>query len=109
MEAGNRAGFGHRTYYLIAERGGAMTGVLPLTHVKSLLFGSSLISNAFGVQGGPIAEDSDSLQSLEAEAVRLMDAISAPVLELRAFSSTRATGPAKNICTPHFGDPSTLL
>ena len=87
--------FGHRTYYLIAERGGAVTGVLPLTHVKSLLFGSSLISNAFGVQGGPIAEDSDSLQSLEAEAVRLMDAISAPVLELRAFSATRADWPSK--------------
>src|SRR6202023_3144798 len=28
--------FGHRTYYLIAERGNAVTGVLPLTHVKSL-------------------------------------------------------------------------
>ena len=54
--------FGHRTYYLIAERGAAVTGVLPLTHVKSLLFGSSLISNAFGVRGGPIAEDTESLR-----------------------------------------------
>ena len=72
--------FGHRTHYLIAERGGAVTGVLPLTHVKSRLFGSSLISNAFAVQGGPI----------ETEAVRLMDAISVPVLELRGFSATRA-------------------
>src|ERR1700730_17667711 len=44
--------FGHRTHYLLAERGHVVTGVLPLTHVKSLLFGSSLISNAFGVQGG---------------------------------------------------------
>ena len=87
--------FGHRTHYLIAERGAAVTGVLPLTHVKSLLFGSSLISNAFGVQGGPIAEDSDSLRRLEAEAVRLMDAISVPVLELRGFSATRADWPSK--------------
>jgi len=30
--------FRHRTYYLIAERGGTLTGVLPLTHVKSRLF-----------------------------------------------------------------------
>jgi len=87
--------FGHRTHYLIAERGDAVTGVLPLTHVKSLLFGSSLISNAFGVQGGPIAEDSDSLRRLEAEAVRLMDATSAPVLELRGSSATRADWPSK--------------
>src|SRR5712691_895264 len=74
----------------MCERSGAVTGVLPLTHVKSLLFGSSLISNAFAVQGGPIAGDSDSLRRLEAEAVRLMDAISVPVLELRGFSATRA-------------------
>ena len=47
--------FRHRTYYLMAERDGAVTGVLPLTQVKSRLFGSCLISNAFCVQGGPIA------------------------------------------------------
>jgi FemAB-related protein (PEP-CTERM system-associated) len=82
--------FGHRTYYLLCERAGAVTGVLPLTHVKSLLFGSSLISNAFGVHGGPIAADLESLRLLEREAVRLMDALGIPVLELRGFSDTRA-------------------
>jgi FemAB-related protein (PEP-CTERM system-associated) len=87
--------FGHCTYYLIAERGPAVTGVLPLTHVKSLLFGSSLISNAFGVYGGPIAEDNETLCKLEVEAVRLMDAIAVPVLELRAFSASRADWPSK--------------
>jgi len=87
--------FGHRTYYLNAERGPAVTGVLPLTHVKSLLFGSSLISNAFGVHGGPIAENTETLCKLEAEAVRLMDAIAVPVLELRDFSATRADWPSK--------------
>jgi FemAB-related protein (PEP-CTERM system-associated) len=87
--------FGHRTYYLIAERGPAVTGVLPLTHVKSLLFGSSLISNAFSVRGGPIAEDPETLDSLEAEAVRLMDVIAVPVLELRDFSASRADWPSK--------------
>jgi FemAB-related protein (PEP-CTERM system-associated) len=87
--------FGHRTYYLIAERGPEVTGVLPLTHVKSMLFGSSLISNAFSVRGGPIAEDPETLDSLEAEAVRLMDAIAVPVLELRDFSASRADWPSK--------------
>jgi FemAB-related protein (PEP-CTERM system-associated) len=87
--------FGHRTYYVIAERGGAVAGVLPLTHVKSLLFGSSLISNAFSVHGGPIAEDSETLCKLEDEAIRLMDAIPVPVLELRDFSARRADWPSK--------------
>jgi FemAB-related protein (PEP-CTERM system-associated) len=87
--------FGHRTHYLIAERGPAVTGVLPLTHVKSLLFGSSLISNAFSVHGGPIADDDESLRKLEAEAVRLMEAIPVQVLELRDFSPGRADWPSR--------------
>ena len=87
--------FGHRTYYLIAERGPAVAGVLPLTHVKSLMFGSSLKSNAFGVHGGPIAEDSETLDRLETEAIRLMDSMAVPVLELRDFSAHRADWPSR--------------
>src|SRR5215469_12888264 len=87
--------FGHRTYYMIAERGPVVTGILPLTHVKSLFFGSSLISNAFSVHGGPIAEDAESLRGLETAAVRLMEAIPVPVLELRDFSATRADWPSR--------------
>jgi len=88
--------FRHRTYYLVAERGGMMTGVLPLTNVKTLLFGSSLISNAFAVRGGPIAADAESLRALEDEAVRLMEALAVPVLELRDFSASRADWPTKS-------------
>ena len=97
--------FGHRTYYLIAERGPAVTGVLPLTHVKSLLFGSSLISNAFGVYGGPIAEDTETQCKLESDAVRLMDAIAVPVLELRDFSASRADWPCKKDLYASFRSP----
>src|ERR1700752_3173986 len=82
--------FGHRPYSLLAERAGALTGVLPLTHVRSVLFGSSLISNAFGVYGGPLATDEDSRQALDAEAVRLADTIGAPVLEMRGMAPGRA-------------------
>jgi FemAB-related protein (PEP-CTERM system-associated) len=82
--------FRYRTYYLVADRGGTMTGVLPLSHVKSLLFGSSLISNAFAVSGGPIATDDESLRMLESEAVRLMEGLAVPVLEMRDFSASRA-------------------
>lgn len=82
--------FGHRTHYLLAERGGLVTGVLPLTHVRSALFGSSLISNAFAVYGGPAAADEESRRALDAEAARLMEALGVPVLEMR--SRTDRTG-----------------
>jgi len=88
--------FRHPTHYLVAERSGIVSGVLPLTHVKSLLFGSSLISNAFAVRGGPLAADDDSLRALEGEAVRLMEALGVPVLELRDFSASRADWPSKS-------------
>ncbi len=87
--------FGHRTHYLLAERAGVVTGVLPLTHVRSALFGSSLVSNAFGVYGGPVAVDGESLRALESKAAELMDSIGVPVLELRSFSESRADWPRK--------------
>jgi FemAB-related protein (PEP-CTERM system-associated) len=88
--------FHHPTHYLIAERSGLVTGVLPLTHVKSLLFGSSLISNAFAVRGGPIAADAESLRALEREAVQLAEALAVPVLEFRDFSAGRSDWPSKS-------------
>lgn len=87
--------FGHRTHYLLAERAGIVTGVLPLTHVKSALFGSSLISNAFGVHGGPVAADAETLRALDSAAVRLMDTLRAPALEMRGFSDSRADWPSR--------------
>ena len=51
----------HRTYYIYCESGGEIQAILPLVHVRSLLFGSALISIPFLVYGGPVAS------SLEAE------------------------------------------
>lgn len=48
------------------------------------------------MQGGPLAADLDSLRALEAEAVRLMEALSVPVLELRDFSASRADWPQRS-------------
>ncbi len=81
--------FGHKTHYLIAERAGAITGVLPLTHVRSALFGSSLISNAFAVQGGPATDDEESRQALDGAATRLMGELGVPTLEMRGFAADR--------------------
>ena len=37
-------GCGQRAHYLVAERGGALVGCLPLTEVRSPLFGNALVS-----------------------------------------------------------------
>lgn len=82
--------FRHRTHYLMAERDGIVTGVLPLTLVKTPLFGARLVSNAFCVQGGPIASDAASLKALDAAAVRLMEELRVPVLEFRSAADHRS-------------------
>ena len=77
------AAFGHQTYFAYAERDGAITGVLPLAHVRTWLFGNSLISVPFCVYGGLLAADAESAAALEAHATRLMQHTGAKVLELR--------------------------
>lgn len=52
------AGTGQRAAGLVTERMGVVTGWLPLTEVRSALFGKALVSSGFGVGGGIIA-DSD--------------------------------------------------
>lgn len=46
-----------RAYYLIAEGRGGLAGCLPLTEIRSPLFGDALVSVGFGTGGGPIADD----------------------------------------------------
>jgi FemAB-related protein (PEP-CTERM system-associated) len=75
--------FGHRTHYLMAERDGAVSGVLPLGHVRTALFGSSLISVPFCVYGGPLAADRASFEALVTAAAALMPPARARALELR--------------------------
>ena len=48
--------FGHSSYYWIASEKGKIRGILPLTHVRSLLFGNVLASPGFGAYGGPLAD-----------------------------------------------------
>jgi len=78
--------FGHRTFYLMARRGPEICAVLPLTRVKSLLFGNSLISNAFCIHGGFAGDDSEARESLRAEAVRIARAQGVGRIELRSES-----------------------
>lgn len=75
--------FGHRTYYRVAWRGETIVGVLPLVHVKSLLFGNSLISMGFCVYGGIAADDEEAVGALARDAADLARELNVHYLELR--------------------------
>jgi len=63
--------FGHDCVYLAARDGaGRVTGVLPLVHARSLVFGDYLISMPFLNYGGPLG-DADSVRALVAAAVEI--------------------------------------
>lgn len=73
----------HRTVYLLAERAGAVAGVLPLVHVKSFLFGNSLSSLAFCSDAGPLAVDPEARKALTRAALERADALGVDALEYR--------------------------
>lgn len=78
-----RTAFGHPTLYCFAEQDGAITGVLPLTHVRTRLFGNTLASSPFCVYGGVVAADAESAAALEAHAAALLRSTGASAVELR--------------------------
>jgi len=55
---------GRQCYYLAARRGGQITGVLPISRVRSRLFGDCLVSLPLAVYGGICADDQASYSSL---------------------------------------------
>jgi FemAB-related protein (PEP-CTERM system-associated) len=75
--------FGHQTYFLYAERAGVIEGVLPLGHVKSLLFGNALVSLPFAVYGGVAANTPEAATALEVEAQAIARQLGVGHLELR--------------------------
>jgi len=92
-----REAFRHDTHFLYVEDGGRVSGVLPLAHVKSLLFGSSLASLPFAVYGGVVADDADSAALLEAEAERLARSLGVRHLELRNLERRHPEWPEQDL------------
>jgi FemAB-related protein (PEP-CTERM system-associated) len=77
-------GCGHRACYLVAERAdGALAGVLPLTFVRSMLFGRALVSSGFAVGGGCLAHDPATVRSLAEAAWALSRRLDCGGIELR--------------------------
>ncbi len=92
--------FGHATHYSFAERDGAITGVLPLGRVKTLLFGDTLISCPFCVYGGPLAADPESEAALIGHAESLLLRTRASALEFRYRVPPPDTAPADWVQRP---------
>lgn len=81
--------FGHRAHFLLAEQGGRILGVLPMFHVKSLLFGSALVSTAYGVYGGPVADNAEVLALFHERAEAMARELGVDHVEFRAAEGER--------------------
>lgn len=89
--------FRHDTYFLYTESEGRISGVLPLAHVHSLLFGNSLVGLPFAVYGGVAAATPQEADALEAEAQNIARRLGVAHLELRNQQPRHADWPAQDL------------
>ncbi len=73
----------NRAHLLVAERRGTLAGVLPLTEIRSLLFGNAFASSGFAVGGGAIGDDDAACAALLDAGWRLAAERGVASLELR--------------------------
>jgi FemAB-related protein (PEP-CTERM system-associated) len=78
-----------RPHYLLAERGGEIAGILPLVHLRSMLFGNALISAPFCVEGGTIAADAEVRRALDDAALKLFAKTGGSYVEFRSRKASR--------------------
>ena len=75
--------FGHRGHYLVACDNGEVCGVLPLSHVRSRLFGNHLVSQPFSDYGGPLVTNPAALEVLYEHAIELAKRNKCDYIEFR--------------------------
>ncbi len=88
--------FGHRTYYLLAEDRNGIVGILPLVHLKSICFGSFMVSLPYFNYGGICAQGREAHESLLKEAVELARKEKASHIELRHTENLDLKLPVKS-------------
>ncbi len=89
--------FGHDTYYYYTERNGKITGILPLVYINSWLFGKSLVSNAFCVYGGIVADEETDFAALHEQARLLARTLNVDYLEFRHRQQRYLNWPHKTL------------
>ena len=75
---------GHRCHLVTArDANGALTGILPLHHIRSPLFGQALVGSGFAVGGGMLADDHAVAATLAQGAAAMAKSLGVPSVELR--------------------------
>jgi FemAB-related protein (PEP-CTERM system-associated) len=75
---------GHRCHLVTArDASGALTGLLPLHHIRSPLFGQALVASGFAVDGGILADNAAVAATLAQGAADMARALGVPSVELR--------------------------
>ena len=89
--------FNHPTFYLYVEREGEIEGILPLSQIKSLFFGNTLISTPFCVYGGIVAINEQAETVLRSAACKLAEKRQVDALEIRNLESYEEGWPTKEL------------
>lgn len=76
--------YGYGTHYITARKENKIVGVLALCDVRSPLLGRSLVSTAFSVGGGPLADDDEARTALIDAAVYLAESERVKHIECRS-------------------------
>ncbi len=89
--------FRHPAYFLFAEDDGDIRGILPLAHVKSRLFGNSLVALPFAVYGGVAAVNAEAVAALEDAAQSLALRLGVDHLEFRNVAARHPEWPTQDL------------
>jgi len=80
--------FGHKSYYLIyADNNGSLSGILPMVHLKSLMFGNFMVSMPYFNYGGVCADNEVNRNRLIGEAINIANELNARHIEFRQEES----------------------
>lgn len=89
--------FGHATHFLYAEEDGEIKGILPMGHIRSMLFGNALISSPFCVYGGIAAVSGEAEAALDQAASNIAKELEVDYLELRNLKQRHLERPRKQL------------
>jgi FemAB-related protein (PEP-CTERM system-associated) len=89
--------FRHKSHYIMAFQEEKLTGILPLTEVKSRLFGHALVSVPFGVYGGICSLNSKTEPALLNSAATLGKLMGVDYVELRNENLPSFTGNSSTV------------
>lgn len=101
--------FRHPAYFFYAEEAGEIQGVLPLAHVKSMLFGNALVALPFAVYGGVAATNPAAQLALEEKAKELADDLGVDHIEFRNIEAKHPDWPTQDLYVTFIRDIPEIL